>query len=296
MYVNSSGANGLVINNDTSNTANSGRLFFEGTSTSAIFQSGSALSFRTGATSGSSSGTQRFYINSSGTTFTGDVSVDGHITMQSGHYITAHNESDYAKFRMYGGSGAYAIGMKSGNSYGGLNSDWAMTFTFNDDNDRGFFMERYFTWHKSGAMALTTNGKLSVAHSARIGYGETESVIPGATYRLDVSGSIGATADVVAYISSDKKLKDNIKNIENPLEKLQKLNGVEFDWNDKQDLYEGHDIGVIAQEVEEVLPEIVDTRKDGHKAVKYDRMVALLIEVAKEQQQQINELKEKLNG
>jgi predicted small metal-binding protein len=61
-------------------------------------------------------------------------------------------------------------------------------------------------------------------------------------------------------------------------------------------LYKGHDIGVIAQEVEEVLPEIVDTREDGHKAVKYDRMVALLIEAVKEQQQQINELKEKLNG
>ena len=69
-----------------------------------------------------------------------------------------------------------------------------------------------------------------------------------------------ATADVeLAYISSDKKFKDNIKNIENPLEKLQKLNGVEFDWNNKQDLYEGHDIGVIAQE--QIIPEIVITMK-----------------------------------
>ncbi len=113
---------------------------------------------------------------------------------------------------------------------------------------------------------------------------------------LKVHGTLNATADVVAYTSSDKKLKDNIKNITNPLEKLEKLNGVEFDWNDKQDLYKGHDIGVIAQQVEEVLPEIVDTREDGHKAVKYDRMVALLIEAVKEQQVQINELKEKLNG
>ena len=108
---------------------------------------------------------------------------------------------------------------------------------------------------------------------------------------LSVTGSISASADVVAYVSSDKRLKDNIKNIANPLEKLNKLNGIEFDWNDKQDLYKGHDIGVIAQEVEEVLPEIVDTREDGHKAVKYDRMVALLIEAVKEQQQQIDELR-----
>ena len=143
-------------------------------------------------------------------------------------------------------------------------------------------------------MSLTTNGKLAVAHSVRLGYGESDTTIPGATYRLDVSGSIGATADVVAYISSEKRLKDNINNIANPLEKLNKLNGIEFDWNDKQDLYKGHDIGVIAQEVEEVLPEIVETREDGHKAVKYDRMVALLIEAVKEQQVQINELKTKL--
>ena len=222
--------------------------------------------------------------------------LDGNLTLASGHYFTAHNESSYQKYDLYAGNGNYCIGMKSGNSYGGLNNDWAMTFTFNDDADRGFLWRDTAHEHDSGAMALTTNGKLSVAHSARIGYGETESVIPGATYRLDVSGSIGATADVVAYISSDKRLKDNIKNIANPLEKLEKLNGVEFDWNDKQDLYKGHDIGVIAQEVEEVLPEIVDTREDGHKAVKYDRMVALLIEAVKEQQQQINELKEKLNG
>jgi hypothetical protein len=294
LVVSHSGANGILLNNDDSATQNSGRLFFEGTSTSAIFQSGTALSFRSGATTGSSSGTQQMYINSSGAQFTNDVNVDGHLTLQAGHSFRAHNESKYDKYRMYGTSSAYAIGMYSGNAFGGLN-DWAMTFTFNDEADRGFLWRDTAHSQGQGAMSLTTNGKLAVAHSARIGYGESDTTTPGATYRLDVSGSIGATADVVAYISSDKRLKDNIKNIANPLEKLEKLNGVEFDWNDKQDLYKGHDIGVIAQEVEEVLPEIVDTREDGHKAVKYDRMVALLIEAVKEQQQQINELKEKLN-
>jgi len=294
LVVSHSGANGILLNNDDSATANSGRLFFEGTSTSAIFQSGSALSFRSGATTGSSSGTQQMYINSSGALFTNNVNVDGHLTLQAGHSFRAHNESKYDKYRMYGTSSQYAIGMYSGNAFGGLN-DWAMTFTFNDEADRGFLWRDTAHSQGQGAMSLTTNGKLAVAHSARIGYGESDTTTPGATYRLDVSGSIGATADVVAYISSDKRLKDNIKNIANPLEKLEKLNGVEFDWNDKQDLYKGHDIGVIAQEVEEVLPEIVDTRQDGHKAVKYDRMVALLIEAVKEQQQQINELKEKLN-
>ena len=56
----------------------------------------------------------------------------------------------------------------------------------------------------------------------------------------------------------------------------------------------GHDIGVIAQDVEKVLPEIVETRKSGYKAVKYEKMVSLLIESVKEQQKQIEELKSEI--
>ena len=71
--------------------------------------------------------------------------------------------------------------------------------------------------------------------------------------------------------------------------------GYEFDWNEKQDTYEGHDVGVIAQEVEEILPEAVTTREDGYKAVKYEKLVPLLIESVKEQQKQIDDLKELVN-
>jgi hypothetical protein len=100
--------------------------------------------------------------------------------------------------------------------------------------------------------------------------------------------------DIIAFASSDKNLKDNITPISNPIEKIQKIGGYEFDWNDKQDTYEGHDVGVIAQEIEEVLPELVTTRDNGYKAVKYDKIVALLIEAIKDQQKQIDELKSKI--
>jgi hypothetical protein len=96
---------------------------------------------------------------------------------------------------------------------------------------------------------------------------------------------------VVAYFSSDKRLKDNLKPIENSLDKVSKLSGYEFDWNDKQKTYKGHDIGVVAQEVEEVLPELVATREDGYKAVKYEKIVSLLIEAIKELKEEIEELK-----
>ena len=90
-------------------------------------------------------------------------------------------------------------------------------------------------------------------------------------------------------------------NIENALDKVKQIRGVEFDWtqeyiDDKggEDGYfvRKHDVGVIAQEVEAVLPEVVGTRDNGTKAVRYDRMVALLVEAIKDQQSQIDELKQ----
>ena len=99
---------------------------------------------------------------------------------------------------------------------------------------------------------------------------------------------------IISYASSDRRLKDNLTPIANATEKISKLSGYEFDWNDKQLDFEGHDVGVVAQEVEEVLPEVVTTRKDGYKAVKYEKIVALLIEGMKEQQAEIDLLKEEV--
>jgi hypothetical protein len=109
-------------------------------------------------------------------------------------------------------------------------------------------------------------------------------------------GRIDASNDIVAYSSSDKRWKTNIKIIESPLEKLQKLSGVEFDWIEDSKLHgnSGNDVGVIAQEVELVLPQAVQTRDTGMKAVRYEKLIPLLIETIKEQQKQIDELKNKI--
>lgn len=114
------------------------------------------------------------------------------------------------------------------------------------------------------------------------------------TGNITAQGDITAEGDIIAFSSSDRDLKDNIKPISNPIEKIKLIGGYEFDWNDKQDSYIGHDIGVIAQEIEQVLPELVRDRSNGYKAVKYDKIVALLIEAVKDQQKQIDELKSKL--
>jgi hypothetical protein len=112
------------------------------------------------------------------------------------------------------------------------------------------------------------------------------------------SGRIDAANDIVAYSSSDRRFKENIKNIPNALAKVLRIGGYEFDWISNVELHghEGHDIGVIAQEIEEILPELVQTRESGYKAVKYDKLVALLIEGMKEQQVQIDNLKSEVEN
>ena len=114
---------------------------------------------------------------------------------------------------------------------------------------------------------------------------------------LDPSGNLRVKGDVVAFQSSDIRLKDNIKLIDNALDKVKRIDGVEFDWkygDNTQTLYKGHDVGVIAQQVEEVVPEIVQDRENGFKGVMYEKLVPLLIEGMKEQQSQIETLKEQV--
>ena len=116
---------------------------------------------------------------------------------------------------------------------------------------------------------------------------------------LDSSGNLFVKSDVVGYSSalSDAKLKDNITTIDGALDKVLKLRGVEFDWNETSKKGK-HDIGLIAQEVEEVLPELVNTyesdlfTEDGieheFKTVSYDKMVGVLINAIQELNEKIN--------
>ena len=134
---------------------------------------------------------------------------------------------------------------------------------------------------------------------------------------VKVTGQLSATGDVVAY-SSDERLKENIKPIESAVDKIKQLKGVTFDWNEKSEELgfepstKTNDVGVIAQDVEAVFPQLVQlapfdigsdedgnaTSKSGedYKTVNYARLTAVLIEAVKEQQQQIDELKAKLDG
>jgi hypothetical protein len=106
-------------------------------------------------------------------------------------------------------------------------------------------------------------------------------------------GRIDAGNDIVAFSTSDKRLKENITPIANALEKVRSLTGVEFDWKEETKSvhgYEGHDVGVIAQDVQAVLPEAVRTNDTGYLSVRYEKMIALLIEANKELANRVEQL------
>jgi hypothetical protein len=133
-------------------------------------------------------------------------------------------------------------------------------------------------------------------------------------FRVARGGGVFSSGEVTAY-SSDARLKTNISPITNAIEKVKRLNGVNYDWVENiEELgfnpkIKYNDAGVLAQEVQKVLPQAVapapfdvsvnpstgeETSKSGEEylTVKYEKMVPLLIEAIKEQQNEIDELKE----
>ena len=116
-----------------------------------------------------------------------------------------------------------------------------------------------------------------------------------------IPANLYVQGDIIAYSLSDKKLKDNITKLDNCLSSVLAINPVRFTWNEKQSTYAGEDIGLIAQEVNEIIPEVVQQRENKTLAIRYEKIVPVLIGAIQEQQkkidfleQQIQEIKNKL--
>ena len=160
--------------------------------------------------------------------------------------------------------------------------------TFRDDIDFGGKITQ------TGTTANTFAGRVDVDDSTQSTSKTTGALVVDGGVGIVKTLSVGE--DVVAYASSDERYKDFITPIENPNEKIKLLSGNTFTWNDKHEVFKGKkDIGVIAQEIEKVLPEIVETRDNGYKAVKYEKIVALLIESNKELIKRVEDLESALS-
>ena len=108
---------------------------------------------------------------------------------------------------------------------------------------------------------------------------------------VGVEGALNVGGDITAFASSDVTLKENITPISNAVDKVRSISGNTFTWNEKS-VYNGEEgTGIIAQEIEALgLPGVTETRQDGTKAVRYDRLVPLLIEAIKELSNKVESL------
>ena len=147
----------------------------------------------------------------------------------------------------------------------------------------------------TGNLIFNTNNteRFRINASGLVGIGTTNP-----TVHLQVNGDI--IANSIAG-SSDIRYKTNIRPVENALDKVKSLRGVYFNWDQKafpnKEFSDKTELGFIAQEVEKIVPEIVfkDKSKEEYRSVKYDKLVALLVEAIKEQQKQIDSLTIKVN-
>jgi hypothetical protein len=217
--------------------------------------------------------------------------VNGIFTQTGSIYATTNDLEITGSLTLYkSGSTVFNIEGSQGNLFAVTDSLSGSLFSVNDISGIPIlevFSDDTVKIGTFNAEGITVQGSdVKITGSLAVG-----NISPNAT-----DGRIDASNDIVAYSSSDKRWKTNIKLIESPLEKLQKLSGVEFDWIEDFRAHgnSGNDVGVIAQEVELVLPQAVQTRDTGMKAVRYEKIIPLLIETIKEQQKQIDELKNKI--
>jgi hypothetical protein len=224
-----------------------------------------------------------------GTVVASDI-ADGTITLaklQSGLLPPAISNSaaSYANAAF-----ATANTASSGGSY--ANSGFAVA-----NSSASYANSGFATANSAGVYA---NSSFSKANNALTATANTTTNVQFGSFGVGTAasgttGEIRATNNITAYYSSDKRYKKNVINIQNPLEKLQQINGVEFDWTEEYMAQHGGEDGYFIREhdIGSILPEIVATREDGYKAVKYDRIVALLIEAIKELKSEVDQLKNK---
>ena len=152
----------------------------------------------------------------------------------------------------------------------------------------------------NAATVCATNFRTTAGYVAEGGITACGNILAGQTLTvngnicgkqlLTVTGTIRGCSDIIAFYSSDERLKENVNKIVNSKEVVKNLTGYSFDWKEEADR-EGKDFGIMAQEVEKVLPELVHERPDGFKSVDYVKLIPYLIEEVKRLDAEVEELK-----
>jgi hypothetical protein len=160
------------------------------------------------------------------------------------------------------------------------------SFVFSISNSRGTSSEMRLG-NTNIQFFTNTSERFTIFSSGNVGIGTTTDP----AYKLRVQGQIYASDDIIAY--SDARAKENVVTLDNALTKVTNLRGVYY--TRKDDETKKKNVGVIAQEVLDVVPELVSySEQSDEYAVKYQNITALLIEAIKEQQQTIQSLQQRI--
>jgi hypothetical protein len=258
--------NASLVTNGTAFAQLTNNMYFDGsayryiTSNGAsriILESDGVITFNnavSGTAGNTVSTTERMRITSAGNVGIGTSSPEAYTNYNT---LTVDGTSGSILAMRVNGTLNYRIGTNSGEAY--LLTTTALPLTFYTNST-----ER---------MRITSGGNILMGTTTDNGE------------RLYVSGAIRATGNITA--NSDLTLKKNLKLIDNPIDKLMQLNGYAYQWKANDE----HQYGVIAQEVEKILPYAVSTGNDGIKGVSYNQLTPLLIEGFKSHESEITILK-----
>jgi len=227
-------------------------------------------------------------INSvTATSFHGALSGNATSATTATNVTVADESSDTTCFPLFVTAATGDLGPKSGTN-----------LTFNSAN--GTLTATEFSGGGAGITGITANQVGAIADvvsdtTPQLGGNlDLNSKLINGTGGVNITGVVTATD---FNSTSDENLKENIRTIEDPLTKVVQIRGVNFDWKESQK----PSVGVVAQEVEKVFPELVQLTQQGeggpgeYKSVNYNGLIGLLIEVVKEQQVQINSLNDRLS-
>lgn len=175
------------------------------------------------------------------------------------------------------------------------------TVSFGDGNGRATITFANAVFDSTFGPANTNINDIgSAALSWRTGYFDTSLVVGNTTANTTavLADNIYARDDLVASYSSDENLKDNIVVLDEALNRVESISGYSFDWNSKVgDYREGTpDYGVLAQEIENILPNAVTTNGRGYKTVSYNAVIPLLVEAIKELSAKVDRMQAEREG
>jgi len=241
-----------------------------------------------------------------------------YFTYNRGYYATQtdsamcqpYSTGNNGAFMSFHKGGYYAInlGLDGDNvvRWGGWSSRWQRYYLNDDTLGTPYILRSNFDNYGSGGIWVSDDGDLvdlndgylalRASYGLRIHSGNRGG---GPNINLRYDGVIIASNNIIAYGSpSDRRLKDNVTPLENSLDKVMKMRGVEFDWREGTDEYETtglrHDIGFIAQEIEDIVPDLVRPGEDGYLAVRDRGIPALLLEAIKELKGELDEARTKI--